>query len=62
MSSILFNISGEFGQPVKLDKVDLGPSDRKRLKAGFEKHGFNEFASDLISSHRRIGAINVDPG
>ncbi|XP_071120320.1 polypeptide N-acetylgalactosaminyltransferase 5-like [Mytilus edulis] len=53
---------GEFGQPVKLDKVDLGPSDLKRLKAGFEKHGFNEFASDLISSHRRIGTINVDPG
>ncbi|CAC5390251.1 GALNT [Mytilus coruscus] len=53
---------GELGQPVKLDKVDLGPSDLKRFKEGFKKHGFNELASDLISSHRSIGPINVDPG
>ncbi|XP_052067230.1 polypeptide N-acetylgalactosaminyltransferase 13-like [Mytilus californianus] len=52
---------GELGKPVKLDKDDLGLSDLKRLKEGFEKHGFNELASDLISSHRRIGPINIDP-
>lgn len=43
---------GEFGKPVVLKNVS--DSVDKRIKAGWERHQFNEFVSDLISVRRSL--------
>jgi hypothetical protein len=48
---------GEMGKAVDIDKTKLVSSELQKYEDGFQKHAFNEYASDLISKHRSLPDI-----
>ncbi|XP_064599285.1 polypeptide N-acetylgalactosaminyltransferase 5-like [Liolophura sinensis] len=51
---------GEYGRAFQIETDDLGPMDSIKYKAGYDEHGFNEYASELISLHRKLPAFLQD--
>ncbi|XP_061186167.1 polypeptide N-acetylgalactosaminyltransferase 5-like [Saccostrea echinata] len=48
---------GEYGHPVKLKKEELRPDQQKIYDELFKRNSFNQYASDMISYHRRLPDI-----
>lgn len=48
---------GEFGNPVHIDRRKLSPEQQKRYDELFKRNSFNQYASDMISVHRRLPDI-----
>ncbi|RCN26411.1 hypothetical protein ANCCAN_27863 [Ancylostoma caninum] len=48
------NQEGERGRAVNIDTSKLSQDQKKLYDVGFQNHGFNEYASDLISIHRTL--------
>lgn len=48
---------GEFGNPVQIDRRKLSPEQQKRYDELFKRNSFNQYASDMISVHRRLPDI-----
>ncbi|KAL3832574.1 hypothetical protein ACJMK2_024207 [Sinanodonta woodiana] len=51
---------GEMGKPVIIDRTKLSPQERDKFEAGFRKHAFNQYVSDMISLHRSLPDVR-DP-
>lgn len=50
-------VVGEFGNPVHIDRRKLSPEQQKRYDELFKRNSFNQYASDMISIHRRLPDI-----
>ncbi|XP_062587800.1 polypeptide N-acetylgalactosaminyltransferase 5-like, partial [Saccostrea cucullata] len=48
---------GEYGHPVKIKKEELRPDQQKIYDELFKRNSFNQYASDMISYHRRLPDI-----
>ena len=46
--------TGEMGVAVDIDKQKLSPEELSIYEAGFKNNAFNQYASDMISLHRRL--------
>jgi len=54
------NAPGELGKPVHIDKDKLSPEERKKYDEGWTNNAFNNYVSDMISTHRSLADIR-DP-
>ena len=52
--------TGELGKPVHIDKDKLSPEERKKYDEGWTNNAFNNYVSDMISTHRSLADIR-DP-
>ncbi len=49
------NISlGELGKAVIIDKNSLSPTELKKFDKGWNDNAFNQYVSDMISTHRSL--------
>nr|XP_022307306.1 polypeptide N-acetylgalactosaminyltransferase 1-like isoform X2 [Crassostrea virginica] len=51
---------GEFGRPVVIKMADLSPEQQKLHDLLFKRNSFDQYASDMISLHRRLPDIRSD--
>lgn len=51
---IIYNISGENGKAVNINKTLLNAEDRAEYDAGWKNNAFNEFLSKRISLDRTL--------
>lgn len=57
LSIFLMRVIGEFGNPVQIYRRKLSPEQQKRYDELFKRNSFNQYASDMISVHRRLPDI-----
>ncbi|KAH9488803.1 Polypeptide N-acetylgalactosaminyltransferase 5, partial [Bulinus truncatus] len=48
------NGPGENGQGITIDKEKLSEEEKKKFDDGWKKNAYNQYASDMMSLHRRL--------